>query len=144
MKSLKIACTNKTEYYFYTDREIISAMSTDYTDVAAAVVNECDIEIINSIYDTKFGIDIFVIAETDNIDESIKNKVAKIVKAEDLNTEEFSKEISEAANRYEEQMLPPFFDVLSKYSLNIRQEELCMNFLEKIYLNRIYVMQTLI
>ena len=116
MKSLKIACTNKTEYYFYTDREIISAMSTDYTDVAAAVVNECDIEIINSIYDTKFGIDIFVIAETDNIDESIKNKVAKIVKAEDLNTEEFSKEISEAADRYEEQMLPPFFDVLSQYS----------------------------
>ena len=116
MKSLKIACTNKTEYYFYTDREVISAMSTDYTDVAAAVVNECDIEIINSIYDTKFGIDIFVIAETDDIDEAIKNKVDKIVKAEDLNTEEFSKEISEAADRYEEQMLPPFFDVLSQYS----------------------------
>ncbi|MBM6838565.1 decarboxylase, partial [Clostridium saudiense] len=47
MKSLKIACTNKTEYYFYTDRQIISAENTDYTDVAAAVVNECDIEVIN-------------------------------------------------------------------------------------------------
>ena len=63
MKSLKIACTNKTEYNFYTDREIIAATSTDYTDVAVAVVNESDIEVINNIYETKFGIDIFVIAD---------------------------------------------------------------------------------
>ncbi len=116
MKSLKIACTNKTEYYFYTDRQIILAENTDYTDVAVAVVNECDIEVINSIYDTKFGIDIFVIAESDDIDPAIINKVSKIVKADEINTEEFSKEINEAADKYEEQMLPPFFDVLSKYS----------------------------
>ena len=46
----------------------------------------------------------------------LKKEVYKIVKAEEINTEEFSKEINESADRYEEQMLPPFFDVLSKYS----------------------------
>ena len=56
MKSLKIACTERTRNYFFTDRETIEVGTTDYTDVAAAVVNECDLEIINDIYDTRFGI----------------------------------------------------------------------------------------
>ena len=79
MKSLKIACTERTRNYFFTDRETIEVGTTDYTDVAAAVVNESDIESINDIYDTRFGIEIFVLAET-------------------------------------EEILPPFFDVLSEYS----------------------------
>ena len=54
MKSLKIACTERTRNYFFTDRETIEVGTTDYTDVAAAVVNESDIESINDIYDTRF------------------------------------------------------------------------------------------
>lgn len=116
MKSLKIACTRMTRDYFYTDRETIFAGTTDYTDVAAAVVNEFDIEYINQIYDTKFGIAIFVIAESDDIDENIKDKVHNVININDLNKEEFSKELNDIADRYESEMLPPFFDVLSEYS----------------------------
>ena len=116
MKSLKIACTERTRNYFFTDRETIEVGTTDYTDVAAAVVNECDIESINDIYDTKFGISIFVLAETDEINDEIKNKVHKIIHINELNEEEFSKELNKAADKYEEEMLPPFFDVLSEYS----------------------------
>lgn len=116
MKSLKIACTERTRNYFFTDRETIEVGTTDYTDVAAAVVNECDIEIINDIYDTRFGISIFVLAETDEINDEIKNKVHKIIQINELNEEEFSKELNKAADKYEEEMLPPFFDVLSEYS----------------------------
>ena len=50
MKSLKIACTERTRSYFFTDRETIEVGTTDYTDVAVAVVNESDIEGINDIY----------------------------------------------------------------------------------------------
>ena len=72
MKSLKIACTERTRNYFFTDRETIEVGTTDYTDVAAAVVNESDIEIINDIDCTKFGISIFVLAETENINNEIE------------------------------------------------------------------------
>ena len=116
MKSLKIACTERTRNYFFTDRETIEVGTTDYTDVAAAVVNECDIESINDIYDTRFGIEIFVLAETDEFDNEIKNKVHKIIQINELNEEEFSKELNKVADKYEEEMLPPFFDVLSEYS----------------------------
>ena len=116
MKSLKIACTERTRNYFFTDRETIEVGTTDYTDVAAAVVNECDLESINNIYDTKFGIEIFVLAETDEINDEITNKVNKIIHINELNEEEFSKELNKAADKYEEEMLPPFFDVLSEYS----------------------------
>ncbi|MBS6184483.1 MAG: ornithine decarboxylase [Clostridium celatum] len=116
MKSLKIACTERTRNYFFTDRETIEVGTTDYTDVAAAVVNECDLEIINDIYDTRFGISIFVLAETDEINEEITNKVDKIIHINELNEEEFSKELNKVADKYEEEMLPPFFDVLSEYS----------------------------
>ena len=116
MKSLKIACTERTRNYFFTDRETIEVGTTDCTDVAAAVVNECDLEIINDIYDTRFGISIFVLAETDEINYEIKNKVHKIIHINELNEEEFSKELNKAADKYEEEMLPPFFDVLSEYS----------------------------
>jgi ornithine decarboxylase len=47
MKSLKIACTERTRNYFFTDRETIEVGTTDYTDVAVAVVSESDIESIN-------------------------------------------------------------------------------------------------
>ena len=116
MKSLKIACTERTRNYFFTDRETVEVGTTDYTDVAAAVVNESDIESINDIYDTRFGISIFVLAETDEINDEIKNKVHKIIHINELNEEEFSKELNKAADKYEEEMLPPFFDVLSEYS----------------------------
>ena len=84
MKSLKIACTERTRNYFFTDRETIEVGTTDYTDVAAAVVNESDIESINDIYDTRFGISIFVLAETDEINDEIKNKVHKIIHISEL------------------------------------------------------------
>ena len=116
MKSLKIACTERTRSYFFTDRETIEVGTTDYTDVAAAVVNESDIESINDIYDTRFGIEIFVLAETDEFDNEIKNKVHKIIQINELNEEEFSKELNKVADKYEEEILPPFFDVLSEYS----------------------------
>ena len=116
MKSLKIACTERTRNYFFTDRETVQVGSTDYTDGAAAVVNETDIESICDIYDTMFGISIFVLTETDDFTDEIKDKVHKIINISDLNEEEFSKEVNKAADKYEEEMLPPFFNVLSEYS----------------------------
>lgn len=116
MKSLKIACTERTRNYFFTDRETIEVGTTDYTDVAAAVVSESDIESINDISDTKFGIAIFVLAETNDVSDEIKSKVYKVTDINEFNEELFSKELNRVADKYEEEMLPPFFNVLSEYS----------------------------
>ncbi|MEN8077457.1 ornithine decarboxylase [Clostridioides difficile] len=116
MKSLKIACTERTRNYFFTDRETIEVGTTDYTDVAAAVVSESDIESINDIYDTRFGIAIFVLAEANDISDEIKSKVYKVTDINEFNEELFSKELNSVADKYEEEMLPPFFNVLSEYS----------------------------
>ena len=116
MKSLKIACTERTRNYFFTDRETIEVGTTDYTDVAVAVVSESDIESINDIYDTRFGIEIFVLSESNEIDDDIKNKVDKIIDINELDEETLSSEINKSADKYEEEMLPPFFNVLSEYS----------------------------
>ena len=116
MKLLKIACSEKTKNYFFTDRETIEIGTTDYTDVAAVVVSEIDVKSINDIYYTKFGISIFVLTEKNDISCEIKSKVSKIININELNKEEFSNELNEVADKYEEEMLPPFFSVLSEYS----------------------------
>ncbi|MGL5152206.1 MAG: ornithine decarboxylase [Clostridium sp.] len=116
MKSLKIACTERTRNYFYTDRETIQVGLTDYTDVACAVVSEDDIEVINDIYDTKFGISIFVLSEDGEVSDEIKEKVDYIQDINDITEKSFTKKINEVADNYEEEMLPPFFNVLSEYS----------------------------
>lgn len=116
MKSLKIACTERTRNYFFTDREIVQIGNTDYTDVAVAVVDENEIEAINDIYDTRFGISIFVIAEGNDVNPDIVEKVYKIINVNKFNEEEFSKELNKCADKYEEEMLPPFFNVLSEYA----------------------------
>ena len=94
MKSLKIACTERTRNYFFTDRETIEVGTTDYTDVAVAVVSESDIESINDIYDTRFGIEIFVLSESNEIDDDIKNKVDKIIDINELDEETLSSVIN--------------------------------------------------
>ena len=67
MKHLKIACTEEAKKYFSTNRSLVLAEDTDYTDVAAVVLTDSDIELINKVYDTKFGIPIFVILK--NVDK---------------------------------------------------------------------------
>ena len=121
MKSLKIACTERTRSYFFTDRETIEVGTTDYTDVAVAVVNESDIEGINDIYNTKFGVSIFVLKETENISDEIKDKVNKIININEINEEEFSKELIEIAT-----------SLKNEYKKEFDREEIIVNIINAI------------
>ena len=47
---------------------------------------------------------------------TMKRMSNKIIQINELNEEEFSKELNKVADKYEEEILPPFFDVLSEYS----------------------------
>ncbi|WP_329604030.1 ornithine decarboxylase [Clostridium hydrogenum] len=112
MKHLKIACSMEAEKYFSTIRDLVLVQDTDYTDVAAVVLTDLDIEFIKDINDTKFGIPIFLILK--NSDKSIE-KVYSIVTENEVDKKLYSREIEDAANQYEERLLPPFFETLANY-----------------------------
>lgn len=116
MKHLKIACTPETKEYFSSDRNLASAEYNDYTDVAAVIVTDSDIETINKVHNTRFGIPIFVVFKNvDKLSHEYSEIVYQSVNIDNINKESLSREIEAAANEYEEQILPPFFKTLTDY-----------------------------
>nr|WP_307775291.1 ornithine decarboxylase [uncultured Cetobacterium sp.] len=117
MKSLKIAFTKDTEKYFSTKRDIVLADSTDYTDVAAAVLMDSDIELIYKIADTKFQIPVFVVTEdSKKLDSKLIQKVSHVIDLNEFDREKNNNEIERVASLYEDRVLPPFFKVLNEYA----------------------------
>lgn len=56
MDQLRIAYTREARDYFSTNRELVLAENTDFTDVAAVGVTDLD-----TAHETQFGIPIFVV-----------------------------------------------------------------------------------
>ena len=116
MKHFKVAFTTESIKYFKTSRNLVLAESSDYTDIAVAVLTDKDTELINRIYDTKFGIPIFVVLTTEEkLDKEIAKKVYRVIDENAYNQNLYNREIETAAINYEENALPPFFKVLSEY-----------------------------
>lgn len=97
MKSLKIACSARLRNLFETEREIVDVNSTDFTDVAAVVIEKENIAIIEKVNATAFGVPVFEI-DVNSIEKNL------------------SERIEEKASEYQDRILPPFFKVLSDYS----------------------------
>ena len=117
MDNLKIIYTTKSRKYINSNRELILSSSNNYTDVCVAVLTDSDLNLIDSIYNTKFGIPIFVILEnTTNLSDNFKTKVDNITLSSNINIESYNKEIEYLAKKYEETMLPPFFKKLNDYA----------------------------
>jgi ornithine decarboxylase len=116
MRALKIAYTEGTKQYIATPRELIEASKTDFTDIAAAVFTPDDESIIDAVYETKFGIPIFVFSDDAmTIPEAVREKAHRIVDLNRFSASIIANEIETAAEQYEERMLPPFFEKLSEY-----------------------------
>ena len=94
MDNLKIIYTPKSRKYINSNRELILSSSNNYTDVCVAVLTDSDLNLIDSIYNTKFGIPIFVILEnTTNLSDNFKTKVDNITLSSHINRESYNKEI---------------------------------------------------
>lgn len=116
MKHFKVAFTTESIKYFKTNRDLVLAEGSDYTDIAVAVLTDKDIELINRIYDTKFNIPIFVVlTEEEKLDKETAKKVYRVIDSNIYNQNLYNREIETAARNYEESALPPFFKVLSDY-----------------------------
>lgn len=116
MKRLKIAYTEAAREYFSTEREIISADYTDFTDVAAVVVTDKDASYVDAAQETKFGLPVFVVlTEGTKLPEELMGKVNHVIDCNADTKGFYSRQIEDAAAKYEEDVLPPFMRALSEY-----------------------------
>ena len=114
---LNIAATEQCRPFFDTDRTVVDAYKSNFVDVAAVVVGDNDVDIINKVDAQKFNIPIFVISQGDS--DLSADVMAKIYHIIDINVESdrrlYDREIEAAATKYESQVLPPFFKALKEY-----------------------------
>lgn len=110
MKSLKIAASHDVVATLSTHREVVALDSTDFTDIAAVVLSVADSRsgILALLKRTGFSIPVFLAADAwSGEQEGITGLITG--KAQDY------LELETAATDYEEGLLPPFFDTLTKY-----------------------------
>ena len=105
MKHFKVAYTTESKEYFSTNRELILAEDTDYTDVAAVVLTDSDTKFINAAHDTKFGVPIFVVLKnSDKLDSDLAQKAYRVIDGNTFDANLYSRVIENAANQYEDRM----------------------------------------
>lgn len=114
---MKIATTSQAKLYFKTKRQLVAADKTDFTDVAALIVAASDIDLINKVDQTKFGIPIFVITSDSNqLSGPLMKKIYHILDPNNhYDHALYNHEIEAAAAQYEKKALPPFFGSLKSY-----------------------------
>ena len=110
MKSLKIAASHAVVATLSTHREVVALDSTDFTDIAAVVLSVADSRrgILALLKRTGFNLPVFLFSETQPDEQAAFTGVIT-GKAQDY------LELETAAVEYEESLLPPFFDTLTKY-----------------------------
>ena len=82
---LKIAYTTAARPYFSTARQLVQAEEADCAGIAALVATDADRDMIDEIYDTMFGIPIFVVLlRSDSLDPQLEEIVINALPGEDI------------------------------------------------------------
>ncbi len=118
MKKLKVAVSRELMGKVFVERELVSLKKADLTEVSAVVVTAKDVGngIIDYLENVAFDIPIFLFLE-DNQEtpESAIGHIVGVINSELTNRKLYGRQVDEAALRYEEKVLPPFFDKLLDY-----------------------------
>ncbi len=110
MKTMKIAVSRELLSSVSTHREKVTLDNTDFTDVAAVVISTADSRsgILALLKRTGFQLPVFIFSQEPM---EVLDGAAAVISGK---AQEFL-ELETAASRYEENLLPPFFDTLSQY-----------------------------
>lgn len=110
MKTMKIAVSRELLSSVSTHREKVTLDNTDFTDVAAVVISMADSRsgILALLKRTGFQLPVFIFSQEPM---EVLDGAAAVISGK---AQEFL-ELETAASRYEENLLPPFFDTLSQY-----------------------------
>ena len=118
MKHLKVAYSEEAIALFdkVKSRDIISITNTDFSDVAAVVITDKDSVFLQNSMIEALNIPIFLIkTSTREVQNSFLGKVNHIIDLDSTNKNFYLQQIENAANKYEESVLPPFFKSLAEY-----------------------------
>lgn len=118
MQHLKLATTKMAEPFFVAlnNRRVVPAEQADFTEIAALIVTDQEMSLLNQVGDLAFGIPIFVVQTNDvALPKNIVNGANAILDGTEENKLDRSRQIEEAASRYETDILPPFFRALTEY-----------------------------
>lgn len=115
MKQLKIAANAAVATRLITTREIVALGQTDFTDVAAVVVSieEARSGILSILQHTGFSIPAFVEEPDEDKELDVLPAGSEWLVLDDDG--EHANVLERAAKAYQDTLLPPFFDTLTKY-----------------------------
>ena len=110
MKTMKIAVSRELLSTVSTHREKVTLDNTDFTDVAAVVMTTAESlsGILALLKRTGFQLPVFIFSQEHT---DVPDGATAVISGK---AQEFL-ELETAASRYEENLLPPFFDTLSQY-----------------------------
>ena len=110
MKTMKIAVSRELLSTVSTHREKVTLDNTDFTDVAAVVMTTAESRsgILALLKRTGFQLPVFIFSQEHT---DVPDGATAVISGK---AQEFL-ELETAASRYEENLLPPFFDTLSQY-----------------------------
>lgn len=113
MEALKIAANAAVACRLMTDRPIVALNQTDFTDVGAVVLScqEWRTGMLTLLQQTGFGIPAFVVHDDVQGTEALPAGSTWL----SLDDAAHAERIEQAVQAYRRQLLPPFFDTLSRY-----------------------------
>ncbi|OWF76567.1 ornithine decarboxylase, partial [Yersinia rohdei] len=118
MKKLNIAASTSAISCFESQREIVDVLHTDFTDIAAVVLSVQDINngVIDSIHALGLEIPIFAaVCCEEELNTDVLPSLNGVFELCGDNTDFYGKQLESAAEKYEKELLPPFFNTLKKY-----------------------------
>ncbi|HDL7838260.1 TPA: ornithine decarboxylase SpeF [Yersinia enterocolitica] len=118
MKKLNIAASTSAMPCFESQREVVDVLHTDFTDVAAVVLSVQDINngVIESIHSLGLDIPIFAaVCCEEELNSDVLPSLNGVFELCGDNTDFYGKQLESAAEKYEKELLPPFFSTLKKY-----------------------------
>lgn len=118
MQKLKIAASAVLKDKLQVDREVVKLSTADFTEVSAVVIDIEDYRKggLNKVDGTALGIPVFLyLRDEENTPEELVRHVVGVISDNLTDRRLFGRQIDEAAKRYEDKVLPPFFGALAQY-----------------------------
>lgn len=118
MQKLKIAASAVLKDKLQVDREVVKLSTADFTEVSAVVSDIEDYRKggLNKVDGTALGIPVFLyLRDEENTPEELVGHVVGVISDNLTDRRLFGRQIDEAAKRYEDKVLPPFFGALAQY-----------------------------
>ncbi|WP_278851161.1 ornithine decarboxylase SpeF [Parasutterella excrementihominis] len=118
MQKLKVAASALLKDKLQVEREVVCLSNADFTEVSAVVIDIEDYRKggLNKVNATALEIPVFLyLRDEDTTPEELVGHVVGVINDDLTDRRLFGRQIDEAAKRYEDKLLPPFFGVLAQY-----------------------------